>query len=106
VLGIAYKKDIDDMRESPAVKIMDLLTQKAAVVDYSDPLVPAFPKMRDYDFELQSVELTSDAVNSYDALIVVTDHSRFDYDFLLRNAKLIIDTRGVYEEAHPNVVKA
>ena len=106
VLGIAYKKDVDDMRESPSVELMELLEEKGAVVEYTDPHVPVFPKMRDHHFELQSVNLTPDKIAEYDVLLLATHHTKFNYDMLKENAKLIIDTRGVYSEPAANIIKA
>jgi len=106
VLGIAYKKNVDDMRESPAVELMELLQEKGAIVEYTDPHVPVFPKMRGHHFDLQSVALTPKAVKAYDALLLATDHSQFDYAMLQQHAKLIIDTRGVYQDRYDNVIKA
>lgn len=106
VLGIAYKKDVEDMRESPSVELMERLRAKGALVDYSDPHVPHFPPMREHRFELSSVALTPEAIASYDVLLVATSHSAFDYELLRQHAHLIIDTRGVYRERLPNVVKA
>ncbi|UJJ32435.1 nucleotide sugar dehydrogenase [Halopseudomonas maritima] len=94
VLGLAYKKNIDDTRESPAVEIMSLLQDKGALVAYSDPHVPSFPQKRDYHFDLQSVELTARNIASYDCLVLATDHDGFDYAALVDPAKLIVDTRG------------
>jgi UDP-N-acetyl-D-glucosamine dehydrogenase len=94
VLGLAYKKNIDDSRESPAVAIMQLLQDKGAHIDYSDPHVPRFPKMREYYFDLASVELSASNIQSYDCLILATDHDQFNYELLLREATLIVDTRG------------
>jgi len=106
VLGIAYKKDVDDMRESPAVELMELLRLKGALVEYSDPHVPIFPHMREHDFKLESVELTPEKIAEYDVLLLATDHSQFDYSMLKDNAKLIVDTRGVYLEKSDNIVRA
>ncbi len=94
VLGLAYKKNIDDTRESPAVEIMSLLQDKGADVAYSDPHVPSFPQKRDYHFDLQSAELTDETIASYDCLVLATDHDGFDYGTLSKYARLIIDTRG------------
>jgi len=94
VLGLAYKKNIDDSRESPAVAIMQLLHDKGAHIDYSDPHVPLFPKMREYYFDLASVELSACNIQAYDCLLLATDHDQFDYELLLREATLIVDTRG------------
>lgn len=106
ILGIAYKKNVDDMRESPSVEIMELLKYRGALIEYSDPHVPVFPKMRSHKFDLKSVQLTPDSVASYDAIILATDHDKFDYDMILNNAKLIIDSRGQYRGQFDNVVKA
>jgi UDP-N-acetyl-D-glucosamine dehydrogenase len=106
VLGVAYKKNVDDMRESPSAELMELLTAKGAVVEYSDPHVPVFKKMRRYSFELKSVVLTGESIAAFDLVLVATDHDRFDYDLIQTHAKLIVDTRGRYTKALPNVVKA
>lgn len=106
VLGIAYKKNVDDMRESPAVEVMELLREAGAEISYSDPHVPIFPKMREHKFDLFSVELTPEIVASFDAVVLTTDHAKFDYDMIRANAQLIIDSRGVYREPAENVVKA
>jgi UDP-N-acetyl-D-glucosamine dehydrogenase len=106
VLGIAYKKDVEDMRESPSVELMEILRDKGAVVDYADPHVPVFPRMREHHFDLKSVELTPQRIASYDVVLLATAHSAFDYDLVRQYASLIVDTRGVYLAALPNVVKA
>lgn len=106
VLGIAYKRDVDDMRESPSVVLMELLEEKGALVEYTDPHVPDFPKMREHHFDLSSVNLTTEKIAEYDMLMLATDHSKFDYEMLQKNAQLIIDTRGVYHQKADNIVKA
>jgi UDP-N-acetyl-D-glucosamine dehydrogenase len=106
VLGIAYKKNIDDMRESPAVKLMELLRAAGAVVAYADPHVPVFPRMREHQFELASVALTPAEVAAHDAVLVATDHDAFDYAMVAAHARLIVDTRGVYRAPAANVVPA
>jgi len=106
VLGIAYKKNVDDMRESPAVAIMELLRAKGAHVSYSDPHVPVFPKMREHRFDLKSVTLDARSLAACDCAVVATNHDAFDYALLETHAPLIVDTRGVYRDAHPKVVKA
>ena len=106
VLGLAYKKNIDDTRESPAVEIMDLLQAKGAHIDYSDPHVPVFPRKRDYHFDLQSVTLTPESIASYDCLVLATDHDGFDYPQLVQHARLIVDTRGRLGVGAVNVVAA
>lgn len=106
VLGISYKKNIDDMRESPSVFLMEKLRDDGAVLDYHDPHVPVFPKMREHNFDLKSVPLTAESLQKYDCVVLATDHDKFDYDLILKNAKLIIDTRGKYRKESPNLVKA
>ena len=94
VLGIAYKKNVDDMRESPSVEVMELLKAKGADVAYSDPFFPAFPPMRKHQFALQSVALTVDALASFDAVVLATDHDSFDYELIRTHSQLVIDSRG------------
>ncbi len=106
VLGIAYKKNVDDMRESPAVVIMDKLTKLGAQVDYSDPFIPVFPKIRNYSFDMNSVDLTVENVTDYDCVIIATDHDDFDYGLLAQHAKLIVDSRGRYKQRQPYIVNA
>lgn len=96
IIGIAYKKNVDDMRESPSVEIMELLRSHHAIVDYHDPYVRDFPKMRKHVFNLHSVELTPDIIQSYDCIVIASDHDSIDYQMLLEKAKLIVDTRGRY----------
>lgn len=104
MLGIAYKKNIDDMRESPSVEIMQLMEEVGADIAYSDPYVPTFPRMRRYSFDLSSVELTPEVIAEYDCVVVGTDHKDFDYDMIRQSAKLIVDTRGMYRGDFDNVV--
>jgi len=106
MLGIAYKKDVDDMRESPAVEIMERIRASGAELSYSDPHVPVFPKMREHKFDLESIELTAETIASFDAVVIATDHGKFDYAMILDQAKVIIDSRGVYRTPQVNVVKA
>ena len=106
VLGIAYKKNVDDMRESPSVELMKLLEEKGATVNYSDPHVPVFPKMRKYHFDLKSVDITEESLADYDVLLLATNHDKFDYNFIKQHASLIVDTRGIYREGGDNIVKA
>jgi UDP-N-acetyl-D-glucosamine dehydrogenase len=95
LLGMAYKKDVDDLRESPSLKLLELLTQRGALVDYNDPYFPALFKMRHYDFSnKRSVELTAERLASYDCVLIATDHSKYDYDAIVRDAQLVVDTRN------------
>lgn len=105
VAGLAYKKNIDDTRESPAVEIMDLLQDMGAIVSYSDPHVAIFPRKRDYYFDLKSVALSPETVSAYDCVVLATDHDAFDYDLLHSQSRLIVDTRGRFPRA-PHVVLA
>ena len=106
ILGIAYKKNVDDMRESPAVEIMELLQAKGAEIQYADPHVPVFPRMRRHRFDLRSIALTPATLAGFDAVVVATNHDAFDYPMIGRHAQLIVDTRGVYLEPAANLVKA
>jgi UDP-N-acetyl-D-glucosamine dehydrogenase len=106
VLGISYKKNIDDMRESPSVELMELLQVKGAQIYYSDPWVPIFPKMREHHFDLRSVQLTPESIASFDAVLLATNHDAFDYEMIGQYARLIVDTRGVYLKPADNVFKA
>ena len=106
ILGIAYKKDVDDMRESPSLEIMDLLRAKGAEIAYSDPHIPVFPKLREHSFDLKSVPLPPASLAGYDCIVIATDHKAFDYDLIRRHAKLVVDARGVYPERAENVVGA
>lgn len=94
ILGIAYKKNVDDSRESPAIKIMELLRDLKADISYSDPHIPAFPSMREHQFNLASIELTPTSIAGFDAILIATDHDEFDYENILQYGKLIIDTRN------------
>jgi UDP-N-acetyl-D-glucosamine dehydrogenase len=105
-LGIAYKKNVDDMRESPSVFVMEILRSKGAIVEYHDSHVPVFPKMREHNFELSSVLLTIDNLKNFDAAIVLTDHDDVDYELVIKNTKIVIDTRGRYKGSFENLVKA
>ena len=106
VLGIAYKKNVDDMRESPSVVLMEKLQALGAEISYHDPWVPAFPRMRHHSFDMQSVELTPARLQRADCVLLATDHDAFDYDMIRQHAPLIVDTRGRFPAHLPNVVKA
>ena len=106
VLGIAYKKIVDDMRESPSVILMEKLRDLGADVTYSDPHIPTFPKMREHQFDLSSVTLTPQTLASFDCILLATDHDKFDYDMIKKSAKLIVDSRGRYLESSTHITKA
>lgn len=97
VLGISYKKNVDDMRESPSVELMKLLQNKGSIVDYSDPFFSIFPPMRKYAFNLKSVPITKENLNKYDLILLSTDHDSFDYELIKQNSRIIVDTRGRFE---------
>jgi UDP-N-acetyl-D-glucosamine dehydrogenase len=95
LLGVAYKKDVDDLRESPSLKLMQLLLEGGAKLDYNDPYFPALHKMRHYDYaKMRSVDLTPKALSAYDCVLIATDHSSYDYDSIAEHAKLVVDTRN------------
>lgn len=106
ILGLAYKKNVDDIRESPSVELMELLQEKGAIIDYIDPHIPVFPKMRRHYFDLKSVDPKPEVIAKYDLLLLATDHAKFDYAMFKQHAQLIVDTRGVYHETADNIVKA
>jgi UDP-N-acetyl-D-glucosamine dehydrogenase len=107
VLGIAYKKDIDDQRESPSLKIISLLREKGARVAYNDPYVRRSGGHREYPgLELQSVSLTTRRLKASDAVVIATDHSAYDYDWIARTAPLVVDARNAVKKKRKNVIKA
>jgi len=94
MLGLAYKKDVDDVRESPSLELIKLLKEKGAKVDYNDPHVPRTHKMREYDLKMTSKKLSAAMLAKYDAVLISTDHTSYDYQFIVDNARLVIDTRN------------
>jgi len=109
ILGVAYKPDVDDMRESPAIKIMDSLSKMEANLCYNDPFIPVFPKLRKYDCDLKSVNLTAKLLGSMDCTVIVTNHSSYDYDFIVEHSKIVVDTRNAtrtVRNAKSKIIKA
>lgn len=106
VLGIAYKKNVDDMRESPSVILMERLQSLGAIIDYSDPHVVKFPRMREHYFDLKSIDITPEVLKSYDCVVIATAHDCFDYSDILEHSNFIVDTRGVFRENNAKVEKA
>jgi UDP-N-acetyl-D-glucosamine dehydrogenase len=106
VAGVAYKRDIDDMRESPAMDVLGLLLARGAKVSYADPWVPEVHG-REWagGYDLKAVDMTRGHIAQYDAVVIVTDHKSFDYKALLEEADLIVDTRNAIKGEHPNVFK-
>ncbi|MFA6980558.1 MAG: nucleotide sugar dehydrogenase [Ignavibacteriaceae bacterium] len=94
ILGAAYKKDIDDMRESPSLKLIEILKHKGAIVDYNDPLIKELPATRKYNYKMKSIELTEENLSSYDLVLISTDHTNYDYPFIGKHSQLVIDTRN------------
>ena len=108
VLGLAYKKDIDDTRESPSLKIIEVLSTKGARVDYNDPYISHTKKIRKYDFKKSSVSLSKETLRSYDCVVIATDHSSYDYELIVGHSSLVVDTRNAVNGYHNkgNVVRA
>ncbi len=109
VLGLAYKKDIDDLRESPSIELIELLREKGAKVDYNDPYIPRTHKQRQHDLKMTSKKLSAKMLSSYDVVLISTDHSDYDYTWIVKNAKLVVDTRNAtaaVASAGKKVVKA
>jgi UDP-N-acetyl-D-glucosamine dehydrogenase len=94
VLGLAYKPDVDDVRESPSFELIEKLEHLGAQVDYNDPHVPKTHRMRNYDLEMTSVDLLPRSIAGYDCVLIATNHSAYDWQLIADNAKLVIDTRG------------
>jgi UDP-N-acetyl-D-glucosamine dehydrogenase len=108
ILGLAYKKDIDDPRESPAFELIELIQKLGANIGYHDPHVPKAPRMRNWPHlpEMASQALTPELLAAQDAVVIVTDHTAVDYALVAAHASLVVDTRGIYREPRSNVVKA
>ena len=99
LLGMAYKKDVDDPRESPGFELMDLLLQKGAVVHYNDPYIPTLPPMRHYPhLRMSSQELTAEYLRTRDCVLIATDHSTYDWNWIAQHAPLIVDTRNAMKD--------
>jgi UDP-N-acetyl-D-glucosamine dehydrogenase len=104
VLGVAYKKDVDDLRESPSLTIIELLKARGAAVEYNDPYFPTVGKGRKYDLNMRCVSLEN--IHYYDCVVIVTDHSEYDYSRIVRDAKLVVDTRNATRGlSSPNLVQ-
>jgi len=94
VLGLAYKPDIDDVRESPSLELIELLKERGAKVDYNDPYIPKTHKMREYDLKMTSRPLSAAMLRGYDCVLISTNHSTYDYEWIVRHSKLVVDTRN------------
>jgi UDP-N-acetyl-D-glucosamine dehydrogenase len=97
ILGISYKKNIDDKRESPSLKLIEIFENKNALLDYSDPYVAQLSPSRKYSYHMQSIPLTESNLASYDLVLLSTDHDNFDYQLIAKHSKLIVDTRNAFE---------
>jgi UDP-N-acetyl-D-glucosamine dehydrogenase len=107
ILGLAYKKDVEDTRESPSLKLIELFLARGAKVDYNDPNIPRTRKLREYDFCMESIPLTKANLARYDCLVISTNHSSYNYGFIVKNSRLIVDTRNAAAGFDSeNVVKA
>jgi len=94
-MGVAYKGDVNDMRESPALPVIELLREYGANIDYYDPYIPEMPKTRKFQFALKSIAYSKDNLKQYDAAVIITQHSNVDYHLLFSTLPLVIDTRGM-----------
>jgi UDP-N-acetyl-D-glucosamine dehydrogenase len=94
ILGLAYKKDVDDVRESPSFALIELMREKGAKVDYNDPHVPKTKKMRHYNLKMSSIPLTGKKLKKYDCVVISTDHSSYNYSFIVKHSELVVDTRN------------
>ena len=106
ILGLAYKKNIDDLRESPSLVIIEKLLDLGADIQYSDPYFNQIPPTRKYKLELRSKPINAKILNDSDIVLLVTDHDDYDYDLILKEAKIIIDTRGRFNSDNDKIVKA
>ena len=106
VLGVAYKKNINDCRESPAFEIIKRLMGKRVIVKYNDPYIHKIPKLRNYDFKMESIKLNKKILQSFDATIIVTNHDNYDYEMIRKNSLLVIDTRNSYKKEYKNIYLA
>ena len=106
VLGIAYKKNVDDVRESPSVFLMEKLRDLGAEIAYSDPHISVFPKMRQHSFALSSIPLTDKSLISFDCVLLATDHDKFDYNLIKAHSQLLVDCRGKFRDGDAHIIKA
>jgi UDP-N-acetyl-D-glucosamine dehydrogenase len=104
ILGLAYKKNIDDIRESPSLKLIELLQDQGAQVDYNDEYVSIIPRIRKYKYNKKSVKITKGNLSKYDLVLLSTDHNYYDYGFILKHSKIIVDTRNAFGKFKNNKI--
>lgn len=102
ILGAAYKKDIDDVRESPSIRLIELLEERGSIVSYNDPYIPSIPKMRAHKVEMESTSISKESLNFFDCVIISTDHSSYDYDFIVKESEIVIDSRNATKNVTNN----
>ncbi|HDX8373261.1 TPA: nucleotide sugar dehydrogenase, partial [Aeromonas dhakensis] len=106
VLGVSYKKNVDDIRESPSIHLMDKLSRLGALISYSDPYVPKIENVSEYQMAMSSISLSAESISGYDCVLVATDHDDFNYDMIKMCSQLIVDTRGRFIEDGDLVIRA
>jgi UDP-N-acetyl-D-glucosamine dehydrogenase len=106
VIGVAYKKNVDDLRESPSLEIIEELDHLGAAIQYHDTYIPFAPHTRKHHLNLNSIELTKDNLKKFDVVLIATDHDNIDYDLIEKEANLIVDTRGRFRKANKKIIKA
>ena len=104
VLGVAYKKNVNDLRESPGIKIIDLLRKNKFRVSYCDPFITKIPTLRNYNLNLKSIKINSQTLKKFDLTIITTDHDKFNYKLIYKFSNLILDTRGIYKNDKKNKI--
>jgi UDP-N-acetyl-D-glucosamine dehydrogenase len=97
IIGVAYKKDVDDMRESSSLKLIELLLKRGAMVEYHDPYISRMPSIPRHKLDMTSVPITPENLNSNDVVIIATDHSCLDYDHIAAHSRLMVDTRNAID---------
>ena len=105
ILGMAYKKNVDDIRESPSLELIRLLSERGVDADYHDFYIHKLHHTRKYSFDKSSINL-NESIGNYDLIILSTDHDEYDYEYLQNNSKLIVDTRGRFKGSHSNIISA
>jgi UDP-N-acetyl-D-glucosamine dehydrogenase len=105
IIGMAYKKNVDDMRESPSLKLMELLKERGAEIDYYDSYIPEIPKTRKYNYSLKSIKLSKESIQLFDLTLLSTNHDNVDYELIYNNSQLIVDTRNVFTNKNQKLFK-